>query len=142
MKNTAAREVVYASLVEGEQASFSHLITEADVDIFASLSGDHNPLHTDDTYAATTQFGKRVVHGMLLGSLVSRLVGMHLPGRYALLVKETLEFKKPVLIGDTVMVTGTLTRKSDATKLIDIQVVIAVGDTVVTRGEVMVRMLA
>ena len=132
----------YASLSEGEQISFSHIVTEADIHTFADVSGDYNPLHTDDAYAATTQFGKKVVHGMFLGSLVSRLIGMHLPGRNALLVKEMLEFKKPVMIGDAVTVTGVLARKSDATKLVEVEVAITVGEITVVRGEVMVRVLA
>ena len=131
----------YESLILGEQVSFDVVIAEEDVATFAQLSGDQNPLHTDDVYAEATQFKKKVVHGMFLGALVSRLVGMRLPGRHALLLRESLEFKKPVMIGDTVTVTGTLVQKSDATRLIEIKVSITVDETVVARGAVTVRLL-
>jgi acyl dehydratase len=131
----------YDSLVVGEQVTFQHTILDEDIVAFAALSGDHNPLHTDEDYAKTTQFGGKVVHGLYLGSLVSRLVGMELPGRYALLVKESLEFKKPVMVGDTVVVSGTLDQKSDATKLIRVDVTITVVDVIVVRGDIIVRVL-
>jgi acyl dehydratase len=131
----------YDSLVVGEQVTFQHTILDEDIVAFAALSGDHNPLHTDEDYAKTTQFGGKVVHGLYLGSPVSRLVGMELPGRYALLVKESLEFKKPVMVGDTVVVSGTLDQKSDATKLIRVDVTITVVDVIVVRGDIIVRVL-
>ncbi len=142
MTNTQAAVRSFASLAVGEHASFSRTITVDDVDAFAAVSGDKNPLHTDDGYATTTQFGGRVVHGMFLGALVSQLVGMQLPGRNALLVKTLLEFKHPVMIGDTVTVAGTLTRKSEATKLVTVDLAITVGDTKVAQGEVVVSVLA
>ena len=139
--NPRAKVRSYDSLVVGEQATFKRIIFEEDVAGFAALSGDYNPLHTDDVYAKTTHFGSKVVHGLYLGSLVSRLVGMELPGRYALLVKESLEFKKPVTVGDTVVVSGTLVQKSDATKLIRVDVIITVADAIVVQGEVIVQVL-
>src|SRR3990167_3301720 len=108
--NTADR--TFESIAIGENASLNHTITAEDVHAFAVVSGDHNQLHVDDAYAKATSFGQRVVHGMFLGALVSQLVGMHLPGKRALLMKESLEFKKPVHIGDTVTVSGTVLAKS------------------------------
>src|SRR3989344_6555478 len=72
-----------------------HTITKEEVKKFAALSGDFNPIHTHDG----------VVHGMFLGALVSRLIGMELPGPGALMIKESLEFKKPARVGDTVTIT-------------------------------------
>src|SRR3989344_227582 len=112
-----ATDRAFASISVGEAASFEKIISEDDVRAFAVLSGDYNPLHMDDAYARSTSFGARVVHGMLLAGLVSRLIGMQLPGKRALLMKESLEFKKPVYIGDTVTVEGTLTRVSPATHI-------------------------
>lgn len=134
-----ARDRAFESLTAGEKASFERTITEADIRTFAELSGDHNPLHTDDAYAATTPFGARVVHGMFIGALVSRLVGMHLPGKRALLVKESLEFKKPVHIGDTVKVEGVIARMSSAMRIIELDIRICVKDTVAAIGQVHVQ---
>lgn len=131
----------YASFSVGEEASFEHVISASDVRAFADISGDHNELHTDASYAKTTSFKEIVVHGMYLGALVSRLVGMQLPGKYCLLVKETLEFKKPVHVGDTVTVTGTLSRKTNALQLLEISIEIKKADDVVTTGTVLARVL-
>ena len=137
-----ARERSFESLLIGEEASLERVIRIEDVDAFARLSGDYNPLHVDEAYASTTQFSERVVHGMLLSSYVSALIGMQLPGKSALLVKETLEFKKPVLIGATVLVTGKIISKSEATRLLEISVQITCDNDIVTEGRVIVRVLS
>ena len=132
MTEKAARRT-FESLEVGESAQISRRIEAKDVDAFASLSGDYNPLHVSDEYGSRTPFGKRVVHGMFLGALVSQLVGMQLPGESALLVKETLQFVKPVHIGDTVDVSARVASKSVATCILEIEIVISVlGDTVAT----------
>jgi len=88
---------------------------------FANVSGDFNPLHMDEQYAKETKFGKRVVHGMLLASFFSRLVGMYLPGKNALYFSQNLNFVKPCFIGDKVTVQGEIIDKSDATKIIKLK---------------------
>ena len=131
----------FASLEVGETASLSRTILPEDTVSFAHISGDYNELHTDPSYAKTTQFGRTVVHGMFLGALVSQLVGMQLPGKYCLLVKETLEFKKPVFVEDTVVVTGTLSRKTNALQLVEITIDIKREEDVVATGVVLARVL-
>lgn len=138
---TQAEEKPFVSLHVGDSVSFKRTISDDDVRAFAEVSGDHNPLHMDDAYARTTSFGSRIVHGMFLGALVSRLVGMQLPGKRALLMKESLEFKKPVRIGDTVNVSGRLASKSDATRLIEIELSVSSGDDLVASGSAHVRVL-
>ncbi len=135
------KDRTWDSIAVGERASLEHVVTAEDVDSFAVISGDHNPLHTDATYARKTQFKKRVVHGMYLAALVSQLVGMHLPGKRALLMKESLEFKKPVHIDDVIRVEGHVTAKSDSTKILTIDISISVGSTHVAGGVVSVRVL-
>ena len=93
----------------------------------------------DDAYASSTPYAGRIVHGMFLGALVSRLVGMQLPGKRALLVKESLEFKKPVRIGEVVRVSGVVTQVSVATRLIELNVQITVADMLVADGVVHVQ---
>lgn len=129
----------FASLSVGETASFEKIVSEENVQTFATLSGDHNPLHADDTYAGSTPFGQKIVHGMFLGALVSRLLGMQLPGKRALLMKESLEFKKPVHIGDTIMVEGIIVRTSPATHIVELDVRIRVGETLVVAGNAHVQ---
>ena len=131
----------FASLRVGDIASLSRTVTAKDIASFAGISGDYNELHTDTSYARTTQFGQKVVHGMFLGALVSQLVGMQLPGKYCLLVKETLEFKKPVFIGDTIVVTGKISRKTNALQLLDIAIDIKRDTDVVATGTVFARVL-
>src|SRR3989344_3381090 len=106
-----ARDRSFGSISVGERASIEHIVTEDDVRTFAKLSGDQNPLHTDEAYAKQTAFGGRVVHGMFLAALVSQLVGMELPGKRALLLKASFEFKKPVHIGETLHIEGTVGAK-------------------------------
>lgn len=86
----------------GDTARFTKTITQADVTLFAGLTGDFNPLHVDHAYAATSRFGQPVVHGAFLTGLVSTVLGMQLPGAGSLYVSQSLAFKKPVFIGDTI----------------------------------------
>ena len=86
----------------GETASFTKTIAEADVHAFAGITGDFNPVHINDTYAAASMFGRRIAHGMLCAGLISAVFGMKLPGPGAIYVQQSLKFLKPVYIGDTV----------------------------------------
>lgn len=86
----------------GQHASFTKTFTEEDVQRFVAITGDVNPLHVNDAYAAQTQFGRRVLHGMLTASLFSTMVGMLLPGTGAIYRSQTLNFLRPVHAGDTV----------------------------------------
>lgn len=125
----------------GDRASFSRTFTETDVANFAMLSGDENPLHTDESYASTTIFGRRVIHGMLLGSLCSRFVGMHIPGKRCLYLSQQLAFKLPVFIGDIVEVVGTVLTKSESTRLISISIIMKRGDDIVVEGTAFAQVL-
>jgi len=86
----------------GQRASFTKTFTDDDVQRFVAITGDTNPLHVDDAFAARTRFGRRVLHGMLAASLFSTMVGMLIPGRGAIYRSQTLSFLKPVFVGDTV----------------------------------------
>jgi 3-hydroxybutyryl-CoA dehydratase len=90
----------------GTRVSFSRTITDEDVRLFARISGDDNPLHLDDAYAATTRFGGRIVHGMLTASLFSTLVGKYLPGEGAIYLGQQVRFVAPVRPGDTITATA------------------------------------
>ncbi|MCP4932807.1 MAG: SDR family oxidoreductase [bacterium] len=125
----------FTELKVGYSDSVTRTITAKDVEIFASLSGDQNPLHMDDEFAARTEFSQRVVHGFLHASLLSTLIGMKIPGREALYLSQTIEFTAPVFIGDTVEARGTITKVDKVTRTITMDTIITTqnGD-VVLRG--------
>ena len=125
----------------GDSASFTHTITESDVEKFAELSGDRNPLHMDDAYASRTPFKKRIVHGMFLGALASRLLGMHLPGERCLYIRQELSFHKPVFIGTEVTVTGVVKSVSSSTGIYEIMIEISGGGTKFASGPAYVKLL-
>ena len=88
----------------GQTVTREYTITESEVRAFADASGDHNPLHLDEEYAQETRFGRRIAHGMLLGSYISALIGMELPGEGTIYMKQELNFLRPVYYGDTIRV--------------------------------------
>lgn len=86
----------------GQRASFSKTITDADVIIFAGLTGDLNPLHIDQVAASKTRFGHRIAHGTLLMGFISNLLGTKVPGPGTIYLRQDITFLKPTYIGDTV----------------------------------------
>ncbi len=90
------------SLSIGDSATRTKTITDADVKNFAAATGDMNPVHLDDDYAASTRFGKRIAHGMLTGGIISAILGNDLPGSGTVYLGQDFKFKAPVFIGDTV----------------------------------------
>ncbi len=107
-------------LAVGQTESVSRTITAEDVAAFARLSGDYNALHTDEEYAARTEFAQRVVHGFLHASLLSTLIGMRLPGRGALYLGQSIEFSAPVFIGDTVEARATIESIDRETRIVNL----------------------
>src|SRR5579863_3565773 len=88
----------------GTRATRERTITDADIVRFAEVSGDRNPVHLDEEYAARSPFGRRVAHGFLTGSMISAMIGMDLPGPGSIYLGQTMKFLAPVAIGDTVTV--------------------------------------
>ncbi|MEK7524458.1 MAG: MaoC family dehydratase [Patescibacteria group bacterium] len=125
----------------GDEASFEIMVTEDMVSKFVEVSGDDNPLHADSSFAVLKGFSKKVAHGMLLGSLFSRLVGRHFFGDDNLYISQTLQFRKPVLIGDTVLVKGVITDKIESAKILRIRTTIESGGTVAISGEAQVTLI-
>lgn len=105
-------------LAVGQTASYSKTLTQNDVVLFAACSGDLNPVHLDKDYAATTVFGEPIGHGMWTGALVSAAVAMRLPGPGSVYRSQSLNFKHPVKIGDTVTVTLTVSEIKERIKLV------------------------
>lgn len=92
----------FEDLEPGMEASFQKLVTEADITAFAEVTGDKNPVHLDADYAAGTMFKERIAHGMLTASYISAVLGMKLPGPGVIYISQTLNFRAPVKIGQTV----------------------------------------
>jgi len=136
-----ARDLQLKDITVGDTSSFERTISEGDIAAFAEISGDYNPLHMDAKYAAQTSFGRPVVHGMFLGALCSSFVGMYLPGKRCLYMSQSLQFKKPVYAGDTVIVTGTVRSKSVATRVLSISISIRRDEEEVAVGEAQVQVL-
>ena len=113
-------ELSYNEISIGQQESFIIKITESMVEKFSNLSGDLNPLHMDNQFAESSSFNKRIVHGMLLASFFSQLIGMKLPGKNALYFSQTLNFRSPCYIDDEIEVVGEVTEKSDSTQIITV----------------------
>ena len=86
----------------GQSAERVHAVTEADIEAFAAVSGDANPLHLDEAYAAATSFKGRIAHGMLGASYLSAVLGNDLPGPGSVYLSQTLRFRRPIRIGDVV----------------------------------------
>ena len=92
----------------GEKFSTTKQITDAVVRAFAELSGDYNPIHLDDEFAKTTQFKKRIAHGMISGALISAVLGYEFKERKVVYLSQTMKFIAPVFIDDTVTATATV----------------------------------
>lgn len=94
-----------ASLQPGDQASRTTIITDEMIRAFAELTGDKNPVHLDEAYAAGTRFGRRIAHGMIAAGLISAALANDLPGPGTVYLSQTLQFKAPVYPGDTITTT-------------------------------------
>lgn len=114
-------ELTFDEIEVGLNKKFQVTITQSMVNDFAKLSGDFSPIHTSEEYSKSTKFGNKVVHGMLLSSFLSRMIGMYLPGKYALYSSQTLEFHNPCFIDDEIIVSSTVIDKSESTKIIKIE---------------------
>jgi len=119
----------------GQSASTSKTVTEADVILYAGISTDFNPAHLDEEYAKTTQFGGRIAHGMLSAGFISAVLGTQLPGPGTIYLGQTLKFKAPVRIGDTVTATVTVKELIVEKNRVILDTVCTVGGKVVIEGE-------
>jgi 3-hydroxybutyryl-CoA dehydratase len=124
-------------LTVGMTASYFHTLTESDVNHFADLTGDHNPLHLDEEFAKKTRFNGRIVHGMLSASFLSTVIAI-LPGPGTIYLSQTLSFRAPVRIGDTVEAQVSVAAIESQKRRVHLKTVCRVGETVVIDGEALV----
>lgn len=114
----------YDELQVGDSAQYHRDCSEADIILMAATSGDENPIHLDEQFAAESQFGGRIAHGIWTGSLVSAAVGLHLPGPGTIYLRQEFNFKRPVLMGDSLTATVTVSEKREKNNiLLDVSVV-------------------
>jgi 3-hydroxybutyryl-CoA dehydratase len=135
---TAMQSYYIEDLKPGLSASYGKTVTAADIETFAGLSGDTNPVHLDHAYAEKTPFKGRIAHGMLSVGFISAVLGTKLPGPGAIYMSQTLRFKAPVRIGDSVTATCTVTDVIPEKRRAVLSTICKVGDTVVIEGEAMV----
>ncbi len=125
-------------LEPGQTAQSVHTVTEQDIQRFAEVSGDRNPVHMDEAYAATTVFKGRVAHGMLTAGYISALLGEKLPGPGAIYVSQALQFKRPVRIGDEVTTTVEVTAIDEKNAHVTLKTTCVIGRKAVVGGEAVV----
>lgn len=125
----------YEDLKIGQSHETVHTITENDIQRFAEVSGDFNPLHMSDEFAAGTIFGKRIAHGALTASYISGILGNDLPGPGAIFVGLSMRFKRPVHIGDVVTVRAEVAEKQDRGNRVTLKVECLVEGKRVITGE-------
>lgn len=142
--NNSLSTFLYTDLHVGQTYTFEVVFTPELVNSFAELSGDKSPLHVDNEFAKETPFGQRVAHGMIAGMFFSQLIGMHLPGKNALYLKQDLRFHRPVYLNTKVEVRGTITHMTDAIRTITIRTELINSVTLehFVDGEALVRLSA
>ncbi|MCL1915173.1 MAG: MaoC family dehydratase [Desulfovibrionaceae bacterium] len=115
------RGKTYDEIQVGDKAGFSKTVTESDIHSFSAMTADFNPIHVDEVYAATSSLGKktggRIAQGMLSASLFSTLVGMYIPGKGALYVSQSCNFRRPVKIGDTLRAECEVMEKMEKSRI-------------------------
>lgn len=122
----------------GMTRSLDKVVTDRDIEMFAEVSADHNPVHLDEDYAQDTIFGGRVAHGMLTAGLFSAVIGEQLPGHGSVYLGQTLKFTAPVRPGDRVEAKLTVTEIDHGRRRVTLDCRASVGDTLVLKGEALV----
>jgi 3-hydroxybutyryl-CoA dehydratase len=125
----------FEDLYIGQTATITKTITDADIQMYSLVSLDTNPIHMDDEAAARSRYGQRIAHGMLSASLISAVLGTHLPGPGCIYVRQSLMFRAPVTIGSTVRATVEITGLKPAGKRVTLRTICTVKEVVVIDGE-------
>ncbi len=125
----------FEALSVGMSASVGRTVSEADILMFAGVSGDTNPVHVDGEFAASSMFGQRIAHGMLSAAYISTVFGTKLPGPGCIYLSQSLKFKAPVKIGDTVLATVTVKELNAEKRKALFDTVCTVAGKVVLEGQ-------
>ena len=122
----------------GMERSLRKVVTDHDINLFAEVSTDRNPVHLDEDYAQSTIFGGRIAHGMLTAGLISAVIGEQLPGHGTVYLGQNLKFMAPVRPGDMVEAVVRVMGIDHARRRVTLETFCRVGDTVVLKGEALV----
>jgi 3-hydroxybutyryl-CoA dehydratase len=136
------QSLYFEDLSIGMRETYSKHVKSSDVVGFAEISGDRNPIHLSEHFAAKTPFGGRIAHGLYTASLISAVIGTRLPGPGAIYISQTLRFLAPVRIGDTVEASVEIVELSEKGNRAKLACQCKVGETVVLEGEAMVKIPA
>ena len=132
----------FEAIREGDEAELFHLITSQDVEAFVQLTGDDNPIHVDEAFAATTTFQRPIVHGMLTASFLSTMIGTKLPGHGSLWFEQRLRFLAPVRVGERIRVWAKVRHKSPGLRVVVLETCVFKEDgQKVIDGEAKVKMI-
>ena len=130
--------IYFEDIKIGDSAEYAKTITEADILLFAAVSGDDNPVHINQEYAEQSMFKSRIAHGMLTASLISTVIGTRLPGEGTIYLSQSTKFKAPVKIGETVTARVTVTELDPAKKRVKFATACLVKGKVILEGESLV----
>ena len=128
----------FEDLSVGQSAETTKVVTANDVDAFAAVSGDTNPVHLDEAYAKTTTFQTRIAHGMLSGAYISAVIGTKLPGPGAIYLSQSMRFRRPVKLGDPVVTRVTVQALDAQRGHATLATVCQVGGKTVVDGEAVI----
>lgn len=142
MSLTEPRTLYFEDLSIGMRETYSRLVTDADIVGFAEVSGDRNPIHLSEDFAAKTPFKTRIAHGIYTASLISAVIAMRLPGPGAIYISQTLKFLAPVRIGDTVTASVEIIELTEKGRRGKLRCECRVGETLVLEGEAEVKVPA
>ncbi|HIJ63819.1 MAG TPA: MaoC family dehydratase [Rhodospirillaceae bacterium] len=132
----------FEDLKVGRTAVYSKTVTDADIVLFAGVTGDTNPIHLDEQFAASTVFKTRIAHGMLSAGMISTVLGTRLPGPGCVYMTQNLKFKAPVKIGETVVAKVEITELFPEKKRVALRTTCWVGDTLVIDGDALLMVPA
>ncbi|MCW9035043.1 MAG: MaoC family dehydratase [Rhodospirillales bacterium] len=132
----------FEELTVGQTDVYGKTITDADILMFAGVSGDTNPVHLNHEFATPTMFEGRIAHGMLSASFISTVIGTKMPGPGCIYVGQNLRFKAPVKAGDTVMARVTVEELLPAKRMAKLKTICYVGDKIVIDGDATVMVPA
>lgn len=127
----------------GDSAEITRTIEQSDIQAFADVTGDHNPVHLDESFAQTTRFGRRIAHGMLTAALISSVLANELPGEGSIYLGQTLQFVAPVFPGDEVTARVTVTDVRESKGIVKLETIcLNQRNQIVIRGEATVLVSA
>ena len=136
--STKSKGYFIEDLKVGMSAEYSRVVTQQDIQDFADVSGDDNPVHLDEEFAKETMFRGCIAHGMLSAGYISTVIGTKLPGPGVIYLGQQLKFLAPVRAGDTVITTATVTKVNTEKRRATLETICSVDNKPVIRGEALV----